>query len=113
MGKTTEHIERFFVEAGEYIETKTELWKLKLADRISDAISGTVMIVMLAVIGFLFVLLISVGISLWLGELTGKTYYGFFIVGAFYALLALIFYIFRQRWLKVPVANRILRKFFK
>lgn len=113
MGKTTHHIERLLYDTGDYLETKTELWKLKLADGASDAVSGSVTTLVLAAIGFIFLLLMSIGVALWLGELTGKIYHGFFIVGAFYALVALLFYVFRERWLKVPVANKILRKIFK
>jgi len=47
---------------------------------------------------------------LWLGELLGKSYYGFFIVAGFYALLALIFSIFRKQLIKNPVNNSIIEQ---
>jgi len=58
----------------------------------------------------LFFLILNIGVALWLGELLGKSYYGFFIVAGFYALLALIFSIFRKQLIKNPVNNSIIEQ---
>ena len=113
MEKTTQNIDALFSETGDYLETRAELFKLKLADKTSAVISTTASGLILGVIGVIFFTLISIGLSLWLGELTGKNYYGFLIVSGFYMLIALVVYSFRNKWLKVPISNIILRKLFK
>jgi hypothetical protein len=40
----------------------------------------------------------------------GKSYYGFFVISGFYALLALIFGIFRKQLIKNPVNNSIIEQ---
>ncbi len=113
MEKTTRNIDAFITEAGDYIENRVELFKLKLADKTSDVASTTASGLVVGIMALLFITLISIGLSLWLGELTGKSYYGFLIVGGFYALLAAIIYAGRGKLLKEPVSNIILKSIFK
>lgn len=113
MEKTTHHIDELFSGAGDYLETKTELWKLKIVDKASDAISSATSAITIAFISIFFFIIINIGIALLIGDWTGKSYYGFFIVAGFYALVGVIIYLSRETWLKVPVSNMIIRKFFK
>jgi ABC-type transport system involved in cytochrome bd biosynthesis fused ATPase/permease subunit len=56
----------------------------------------------------LFALVLNIGIALWLGELLGKNYYGFFIVAVFYLLSAIVLHFFLHNWIKKPVSNLII-----
>jgi hypothetical protein len=100
-------------DAGDFIETKATLWKLKtiesLADVSGELVAGLAMIVFASFV----VILISIGVALWLGEILGKSYYGFFIVGGFYAIIALIILVRRERWLKDTFSNMLIRKILK
>jgi hypothetical protein len=49
-------------------------------------------------------------LALWLGELLGKTYYGFLVLSAFYSLLAVLLYIFREKLVESHVSNAIIKK---
>jgi len=102
--------ESLFERAGEYFETRMELVKLKSVDKSSDVISSAVSGLTVAVIVLLSIIILSIGLALWIGEQTGKSYYGFFIVGGCYAFIALIGYAFRTRILKTPVANLFINK---
>lgn len=113
MEKTTYHIEELFSEAGDYIETKTELWKLKVADKTSEIISSATSGILITVAFLFFFSFLNIGIALWIGDAIGNNYSGFFIVAGFYALVALIVYLCRDRWLKTPISNAIIRKIFK
>lgn len=113
MEKTTHHIDELFSEAGDYIETKTELWKLKAVDKTSDIISSATSGIVIAVAVLFFFALLNIGIALWIGEAMGSSYSGFFIVAGFYALIALLIYLCRDTWLKTPISNTIIRKIFK
>ena len=96
------------IEKGEqYGKTTIELIKLKTLDKSADVASTLISWTVVIVFAVLFFLILNMGIALWLGEVLGKSYYGFFVVAGFYALLALIFAIFRERFVKIPVNNSI------
>ena len=73
-------IELLFEKAEDYARTTAELTKLTVVDKSADVLSSLLSQMAVGVVVALFSLLINIGISLWLGELLGKTYYGFFIV---------------------------------
>jgi hypothetical protein len=56
----------------------------------------------------LFVLVLSLGVALWLGDLLGKPYYGFFIVAAFYLLAALVMHFFLSKWIRTLISGLII-----
>jgi len=45
------------------------------------------------------------------GEVLGKSYYGFFIISLFYVVLGLLLYAFRKQLVKTPVINFIIKSF--
>jgi hypothetical protein len=100
-------------DAGDFIETRTTLWKYKgiesLADVSGELVSGLAMIVFVSFVVIVF----SIGFALLIGEWLGKSYYGFFIMGGFYSIVALVIYARRGRWLKNPFSNMLIRKILK
>lgn len=100
-------------DAGDFIETRTTLWKYKgiesLADVSGELVSGLAMIVFVSFVIIIF----SIGFALLIGEWLGKSYYGFFIMGGFYGIIALIIFARRERWLKDPFSNMLIRKILK
>ncbi|HEY6979035.1 MAG TPA: hypothetical protein VH396_22220 [Chitinophagaceae bacterium] len=102
--------ESLFGRAGEYFETRVELMRLKSVDKSSDIISSAISKLAIIVTILISIIILSIGLALWIGEQTGKSYYGFFIVGGFYIFIALIGYIARNRLLKVPIANLFINK---
>ena len=106
-------IENLWERATEYSKSTYELVKLKIIDTILDVVSSLVTRYVAWAIFLLFMLFVSFGAALWLGEILGKTYYGFFIVGAFYCVLAIIFYtLFRKRFKKL-VSDYIIKNELK
>ena len=97
------------IEKGEqYGKTTIELLKLKTLDKSADVVSTLISWAIVIVFAVLFFLILNIGVALWIGELLGKTYYGFFAVSGFYALLSIVFGIFRQQFVKKPVNNSII-----
>jgi hypothetical protein len=100
-------------DAGDFIETRTTLWKYKgiesLADVSGELVAGLAMIVFVSFVVIVF----SIGFALLIGSWLGKSYYGFFIMGGFYSIFALIIYARRGRWLKDPFSNMLIRKILK
>lgn len=104
--------ELLFDKAGDYLETRLELWKLKATHKSSDIVSGVVSSLILICIMLLFVIILNIGIALLLGEWLGKPYYGFFILAGFYLIAGLIFSAFKNKWVKDPVTHAIIKKIY-
>lgn len=99
------------IEKGEqYGKTTIELLKLKTLDKSADVASNLVSWLIVVIFAVLFFLILNIGVALWIGELLGKSYYGFFAVSGFYALLALVFGIFRKKLIKDPVNESIINQ---
>lgn len=93
-----------------YVETRVDLLKLKGIDKSSSFLSLLISILVVILISFIALMLLSVGIALLLGDLLGKTYYGFFIVAVLYFITGLVMYSNRDKWLKKPIANSMIKK---
>lgn len=106
-------IEALFEKAEDYSKTTLELFKLNAIDKTAEIVSSLAvrLVILLAVV--LFVLVLNIGLALWIGELLGKTYYGFFVIAAFYAFITILLYAFRNRWIRYPVSNAIITQMLK
>ncbi len=99
-----------FESAGNYLETRVNLLKLKAIDKSSDIVSSVVSRVVIMIIFTFGFIILNIGSSIWLGDAMGKIYYGFFVVGGFYLLLAIVLIIFKGKWLKSPLNNLVIKK---
>jgi hypothetical protein len=109
----TTSIEKLIERAEDYSKTTAELLKFKLIDKTSDIVSSLVSQLIIFVVVALFAFIINIGLSLWIGEMLGKPYYGFFVVAGFYLLVAIIIYTGREKLLKHPTKNSIIAQMLK
>ena len=102
----TEHVE-------DYIKTREELAKLIAAEK-SSVVAGEMVssLVLLLIFSTVF-LFFSFAAAYLIAELSGKEYYGFISVTGLYLLIGILLYANRQRWLKNPVINSVIKNFFK
>jgi hypothetical protein len=110
MEKPKELIETLIEKGEEYGKTTLELMKLKTIDKSSDMVSTLVSWLIVILFAVMFFTLLNIAIALWLGGIMGHSWYGFFTVAAFYALLTLVFWIFRKQLVKKPVNNSIVKQ---
>jgi hypothetical protein len=103
-------IESLINKSHEYVETRLDLFKLKLLDKSSQVASTVASGIALFVIGFNFFIFFNIGLALLIGDLVGKSYWGFFILAVFYALIGFIFYKNRDRLFKTPILGMFLKK---
>jgi len=94
-------------------KTNIELLKLKGVDKASEAISSIASIWAVVVPGVFSFILLSIGVSVWIGDTIGALYLGFLIMAAFYALVAVTILICRIRWIKRPIRNLLIRQLLK
>ena len=108
-----ESIKTLIDQSKDYLETKIELTKLKTIDKSADIISSMLVTIFMLFIFFLLVLFVSTAVALLLGKMLGAYHYGFFIVGGFYAILMLVIYAMRDKWIKTPIINGLIHKMHK
>ncbi len=94
-------------------KTTIDLVKLKAVDKLAKLASNIVFGVLIALIGFFFLIILNMALAFWVGDLVGKTHAGFFIVAGFYVLLMVILVLFKKQLVKSPVTNAIISKFLK
>jgi hypothetical protein len=113
MDDNTTPIEKLFERAEDYSRTSIELFRLNAIDKSAEIISSiaTKSAILLVVVSF--VLFLNIGLALWIGEMLGKSYYGFFAVAGFYLLIAILSYLFRDIWIRYPVSNGIILQMMK
>jgi hypothetical protein len=90
-----------------YGKTSYQLAKLHVQEIITSILSKLFIRLSLVCIFLFFIVIFNIGMALWLGELTGKTYYGFFIVAGFYLFLGLAVHYFLKDWIKRSMTNLI------
>ena len=69
-------IEMLFERAEDYTRTTVELAKLNAVDKTADVMSSLLSRLTVSIVFVLFAFLANIGLSLWIGELLGKVYYG-------------------------------------
>jgi hypothetical protein len=97
-------------KATNYSTTSIQLTKLKTIRTVADVITTLITQVIIYLVMGVFILFCNLALAIWLGEILGKSYYGFLIVGLFYGLLTMIIYVFQNRWLKQPFQNIFIHK---
>ncbi len=110
---TADSIKTLIDQSKDYLDTKIELTKLKTIDRSADVLSSVVVMVSMIFIGSLLFLFVSIALALYLGKMLGAYHYGFFIMGGFFAVILLIIYVQRGKWIKTPIANGLIHKMLK
>ena len=76
-------IESLFERAEDYSRTTVELLKLQAIDKTADVVSSLISRMAVFITVALSVLIVNIGLALWIGELLGNAFYGFFIIGGF------------------------------
>ena len=105
-------IEPLLERAEQYSKTSFELLKLKSLDKTADVTSNLISRLLFAIVLSIFVVLINIGIAIWLGDILGKNYYGFLIVGSFYGLISMVLF-FIHPMIKARLNNSIITQLLK
>lgn len=100
-------------KAENYVKISIELFKLKAIEKTADIFGSMASRITVILIFVLCVLILNIGLALWLGDLLGRSYYGFFVLAAFYLLLGILVKAFRHQWIKKPVLNYFITQFHK
>jgi uncharacterized membrane protein YqjE len=102
----------WFDSATDYFEARWNLGVLDLSEKSAKAVSNIVSILIIGVIGTLTLLFLSLGIAWLIGEKLNSVASGYFIVALFYALVGIILYLIKDKFIKVPIVNAFIKHFY-
>ena len=108
---TVNLIESLFSRSKEYALNRWELYKLKAIDKSSAVAASIIAGIALFIVLFIFFIVFNIGIALLIGDLLGKSYLGFLILAAVYAIAGLVLFKGRNKFFKTLVAQMLIRKF--
>lgn len=106
-------IELLYDKIEEYGITTYELTKLKLLKTTAQVLPSLFSRLIVILVISAFILFLSIGIALLLGEWLGKLYYGFFILAVFFLLVGIVMHFYLHKWIKKPVADLIIKQVLK
>jgi len=106
-------IENLLVRVEEYGKSSLELIKLKTLDKSSDIVSSVIPHSVVIILISSFLLFFNLGLALWLGEIFGRPFYGFFTVAVFYILIGIVLHFFMHKWIKKIIRNYIINQMLK
>lgn len=112
MGNSRTGINDLAENIREYVETRIEIMKLETADSGASAVSTMLSWSIIVVVGFIFLMMLTVGTAIGIGYLVENFAIGFFAVTAVYLLIGLLLYFNRTTWLRKPFNNSIIKNLY-
>jgi len=97
-------------EASKIVKSSYTLIKLKTILKISILASTLLNWGISIFLIFTIFIFSSIGLSEWIGNLLGKTYYGFFVISGVYFMILLLFKLFFAKIIKKKIQNIIINK---
>jgi hypothetical protein len=97
-------------KAETYSKSSFELLQFNVIDITADAVSSMVSNLIMVSAFALSLLILNIGLALYIGSLTGNSFYGFFIIGGFYLLISFPLFLFRKKLIKYPISNLMIKR---
>jgi ABC-type glycerol-3-phosphate transport system permease component len=96
-----------------YIHDRLLLIKLQLSEKISKLVAGLFTGLLIAVLGFLILLFLSIMAGYAFASLTGSNFLGFGIVAAFYLILLIVMIAIRKTVIQKHIMNMVIGIMFE
>ena len=84
-----------FETVEDYTRTTVELTKLNVIDTSADVLSSLMSRLKITIVFAMFLLLLNLGLSFWIGEFLGEYYSSFFIMATLYLILSIALYSYK------------------
>ncbi len=96
----------------DYMNSTLELYKLKAAKSLSEMMATLLLWAIVSLIFLLMLFVLSIGVSLWLGNAIGSLWLGFVSVAAFYLIAASVIAFFFPASIRRGLINMLLKIIF-
>lgn len=108
----SEHISKVSDDAKKYLNSSLEYYKLDSFKKMMDGAVSLVNLMVSGSIFLIFILFISVGVAIIIGESLGSLSYGYFIVAGIYLLLFILYKLFGKPLITEIVLKKYSKVFF-
>lgn len=96
-----------------YLSTNIQLVKQETTAIASVILSDLISYVLIGLAGMFLLLFLSLMAGFYLSDLLDSSLIGFAIVAGFYFLVSITLYLIRDKWLRKPIREKIIRKAFE
>jgi hypothetical protein len=97
----------------EYFKTRQELSKLVAAEKSSVVLSAVIANLVFLLIFSLVFIFASIALAYGISQYFGQAFAGFLAVAMLYLLVGIVLFVKQDQWLKTPLANAVIKNFFK
>lgn len=101
-----------FDNVKDYFEARWNLGVLNASSKVADTISSFTSILIMVIIGTIVLIFMSLSVAWLIGERLNSPALGFFCVGLFYVLVGIIVFIIKDKYIKLPIINSFIKKFY-
>ena len=108
-----EESDTIFDQAEEYIKTSMELYTLRVTGKVAKIISTLVTQLVIGVLAMIVIFMLSMFLAFWIGDLMGRSYLGFLIIGGVIGVVTWILFLMRDKLIRKPVMNDIISEILK
>jgi len=98
---------------GELLNTYYELTVVTVAQKGSRTAAGAFTFIVICAFSLCVLLFLGIALAVWIGSLLESPAAGYFIVGLFYILLIVVFYLLRKKVILPLIRNFIVRKMYE
>ncbi len=105
-GELLDHIQ-------DYVETRSEITRLTMLDKTSQAAGVALGGFIIGFLFFLFFIFLGFAGAYIIAEYTGHTYIGFISVAGLYLVAGILFVWKKEEWIQKPLSDKIIRNYFE
>jgi len=96
-----------------YASTRIELGKLRMLEAGTNIATRAIVKFVVFTTAVMFIVFVNLGLALYIGDLLGKPYLGFFIISCFYLVLAIVLHFLLLAWIKKPLSEFIITQIMR
>ena len=113
MEKTFAKVDELADHVKAYMNNRIDAVKLNTAEKGSKLAANALSMISVLLVFGLCLVFASFALAFVLAKLTGEIYWGFLIVAGIYLLLGAGIWVLREKLLKLPIQNALLKQIFK
>ena len=110
-GKYTKSFQTLFTEVKCYLELQKKYIAMETAEKLTILLSTVAIAVTCLTLGAMILFFTSFALAYWIGEAVGSLAFGFAVIGIALALLLILFYCKRGKWVIQPLARFVISVF--
>jgi hypothetical protein len=112
MAQDFDNAETFVEQVKEYVNTRLAQLKLSFAEKTSKVVSIMIAVVMVALVFFLFLVLLCIAGAIAMGQWLESSWLGFLIMAGIVLLAGFILWISKDRLIRKPIMNAMINAMF-